>query len=109
LFIEVDISEKCQKPTVDPSGDLWFASIAGLNINPLADKPPYDVECLTAVMGAEPNAALAGIGRLPATVIAHSTFGEMCSGTLTVRVAIDKVLSHPELSKRQATSSLSDD
>jgi hypothetical protein len=40
---------------------------------------------------------LAGIGRLPATMIAQLALGEMCSGTLTVRIAIDEVLDHPEL------------
>jgi hypothetical protein len=71
-----------------------FASIAGLNINPVAGKLLYHLECLTVVKWAEPNSALDGVGRLPATVIAHPAFSEMCSGTLTVRIAIDKKLGH---------------
>jgi hypothetical protein len=92
------MSQRCHKPT-SILARLRFASIAGLNINPLADKLLYDFESLPAVIRAEPNSWLTGIGRLPATAIAHLAFGEMCSGTLTVRIAIDEVLDHPELSK----------
>jgi len=70
-------------------GVLWFASITGLNINPLSDKPLHCFKCLIAIIWAEPNSALVGIGRLPATLIARLAFGEMRSGALTMCVPVD--------------------
>jgi hypothetical protein len=71
-----------------------FASSTGLNINSVADKFVYDLECLSAIIRAEPNSALAGVGRLPTTVIAHAAFSEMRSGALTMRISIDEIVGH---------------
>jgi hypothetical protein len=81
-----------------------FASVAGLNIYLIVDKLFDNFERLIAVEWPKPNSAHAAFLGLPAAVVAHLALSEMCSGTLSVRVAIDKISGHVPLDARMIVS-----
>jgi hypothetical protein len=76
---------------------LRLASVAGLNIDPVADKLLDYFERFIAIKWAKPNSALTGLVWLPAAVVAHLALSEMCSGTLPMHIAIDEVRGHVRL------------
>ena len=76
---------------MQPRQRLWLAFAAGLDINTLANKLLDRFECLLSIKRAKPNSAVVKVGRLPTTVVAHPTAGEMCAGSLTMRISVDVI------------------